>query len=52
MERPARGAAASQVVPVQLPVVELTPVMASAERKHLTRSEAFRTALSEWVHTA
>lgn len=52
MGRPARGAAASQVVPVRLTTEELAAVMARAEREHLNRSEAFRAALSAWAHTA
>lgn len=51
MGRPARGATASQVVPVRLTTDELAAVMERAEREHLNRSEAFRAALSSWAHT-
>lgn len=50
MGRPARGATASQVVPVRLTTDELAAVMERAEREHLNRSEAFRAALSSWAH--
>ncbi|MCR1160728.1 ribbon-helix-helix protein, CopG family [Paenarthrobacter sp. UW852] len=52
MGRPARGAEASQVVPVRLTVDELAAVMARAEREHLNRSEAFRAALAAWANAA
>ncbi|HEY1155868.1 MAG: ribbon-helix-helix protein, CopG family [Pseudarthrobacter sp.] len=52
MGRPARGAEASQVVPVRLTVDELAAVMARAEREHLNRSEAIRAALAAWSHAA
>lgn len=52
MGRPARGAEASQVVPVRLTVEELAAVMARAEREHLNRSEAIRAALAAWSHAA
>lgn len=51
MGRPARGATASQVVPVRLTTEELAAVMERAEREHLNRSEAFRAELSSWAHT-
>lgn len=50
MGRPARGAEASQVIPVRLTVEELAAVMARAEREHLNRSEAIRAALAAWSH--
>jgi hypothetical protein len=50
--RPARGAEASQVVPVRLTVDELAAVMARAARENLNRSEAMRAALSAWAHAA
>lgn len=50
--RPARGAEASQVVPVRLTVDELKAVMERAGREHLNRSEAIRAALSEWSNAA
>jgi hypothetical protein len=50
--RPARGAEASQVVPVRLTAEELVAVMARAEREHLNRSEAIRAALAAWSHAA
>jgi hypothetical protein len=40
--RPARGAEASQVVPVRLTIEELEALMARAGREHLNRSEARR----------
>ncbi|MGW6174349.1 ribbon-helix-helix protein, CopG family [Arthrobacter sp. NPDC055138] len=52
MGRPARGAQASQVVPVRLTATELEALMARAEREHLNRSEAIRAALSAWAHVA
>lgn len=52
MGRPARGAEASQVIPVRLTVEELAAVMARAEREHLNRSEAIRAALAAWSHAA
>lgn len=52
MGRPARGAEASQVIPVRLTVDELAAVMARAEREHLNRSEAIRAALAAWSHAA
>jgi hypothetical protein len=52
MGRPARGAEASQVVPVRLTVEELAAMMARAEREHLNRSEAIRAALAAWSHAA
>ncbi|MGO4584931.1 ribbon-helix-helix protein, CopG family [Arthrobacter sp. 2RAF6] len=52
MGRPARGADASQVVPVRLTVEELAAVMARAEREHLNRSEAIRAALAAWSQAA
>ena len=52
MGRPARGAEASQVIPVRLTVDELAAVMARAEREHLNRSEAIRAALAAWSHVA
>lgn len=52
MGRPARGAEASQVVPVRLTAKELEAVMARAEREHLNRSEAIRAALAAWSHAA
>lgn len=50
--RPARGAEASQVIPVRLTPEELAAVMARAEREHLNRSEAIRAALAAWSHAA
>lgn len=50
--RPARGAEASQVIPVRLTSEELAAVMARAEREHLNRSEAIRAALAAWSHAA
>lgn len=52
MGRPARGAEASQVVPVRLTVDELAALMARAEREHLNRSEAIRAALAAWSRAA
>ncbi len=52
MGRPARGAEASQVIPVRLTAEELAGVMARAEREHLNRSEAIRAALAAWSHAA
>ena len=50
--RPARGAEASQVVPVRLTAAELAAVMDRAAREHLNRSQAIRAALASWVATA
>jgi hypothetical protein len=52
MGRPARGAEASQVVPVRLTTDELAALMARAEREHLNRSQAIRAALMAWSHVA
>ena len=52
MGRPARGGAASRVVPVRLTTDELAAVMARAEREHLNRSEAIRAALTAWANAA
>ena len=52
MGRPARGAEASQVIPVRLTTEELEAVMARAGREHLNRSEAIRAALAAWSHAA
>ncbi|WP_336641347.1 ribbon-helix-helix protein, CopG family [Microbacterium sp. USHLN272] len=50
--RPARGAAASEVVPVRLTAAELEALMRRAEKEHLNRSEAIRAALAAWSHAA
>lgn len=50
--RPARGAAASEVVPVRLTAAELEAVMRRAEKEHLNRSDAIRAALAAWAHAA
>lgn len=52
MGRPARGAEASQVVPVRLTTEELEAIMARAAREHLNRSEAIRAALKSWANAA
>lgn len=50
--RPARGASASEVVPVRLTAAELEAVMRRAEKEHLNRSDAIRAALAAWANAA
>ncbi|WP_227878596.1 hypothetical protein [Arthrobacter dokdonensis] len=49
MGRPARGAAASQAVPVRLATEEIAAAFARAGRENLIRPEAFGAALSAWA---
>lgn len=52
MWRPARGAAASQAVPVRLATEEVAAVMARSERENLISPEASGAALSAWAQAA
>jgi hypothetical protein len=47
--RPGRGAAPMQVVAVRLTAEELEALDAAAERHHLSRSEAIRTAVAAYA---
>lgn len=46
--RPSRTDEQTQAVTVRLSESELAALMARAEREHRSRSEAIRTAVSEW----
>lgn len=48
--RPARTDEPTRAVTVRLSESELSALMARAEREHRSRSEAIRTALSEWAN--
>lgn len=50
--RPARTEEPTRAITVRLSESELAALMARAEREHRSRSEAIRTALSEWAHAA
>lgn len=50
--RPARTAEPTRAITVRLSESELAALMARAEREHRSRSEAIRTALSEWANAA
>lgn len=47
--RPGRGSSAAQLVGLRLTPEELAALDEAAARRHLTRSEAIREALSKWV---
>lgn len=47
--RPGRGSSAAQLIGLRLTPEELTALDEAAARRHLTRSEAIREALSKWV---
>ncbi|MGB4778500.1 ribbon-helix-helix domain-containing protein [Microbacterium sp.] len=50
--RPARTDEPTRAVTVRLSESELSALMARAEREHRSRSEAIRTALSEWARAS
>ena len=47
--RPPRTSSSTRAITVRLGESELTALMQRAEREHLSRSEAIRTALAEWA---
>lgn len=50
--RPARTASPTRAVTVRLSDSELEAVMLRAQREHLTRSDAIRVAIAEWVRAS
>lgn len=47
--RPGRGSSAAQLIGLRLTPDELAALDEAAARRHLTRSEAIREALTAWV---
>lgn len=46
------GHGASEIVPVRMDQTLLDALVARAEREHVSRSEAIRTAVRDWVNVA
>jgi hypothetical protein len=50
--RKSLGDGVSEVIPVRMDKDLLSALAARAELEHVTRSEAIRTAVRDWVHVA